>query len=218
MAVPLLAKGELKGVLFLDTRERTNAFSEKDLKILSGIASQAAIALENADLAQKIEAEAVTRAELSRFLSPAVADMVVKGQVELLAAGPAGRGQRAVRRHPRLHLHVREREPAGDGVDAERLLHGDGRRGVPARGQPRQVHRRLRDGGVGSAVAAPRRPGARAAGGAGDAGRGGGAQRGPRGETGRSASQVGIGVNTGQAVVGYMGSADRHEFTAIGDS
>ncbi len=35
---------------------------------------------------------------------------------------------------------------------------------------------------------------------------------------GRSAIEVGIGVNTGQAVVGYMGSADRHEFTAIGDS
>src|SRR5215468_5518046 len=87
MAVPLLAKGELKGVLFLDTRERTNAFSEKDLKILSGIASQAAIALENADLARKIETEAVTRAELSRFLSPAVADLVVKGQVELLRQG-----------------------------------------------------------------------------------------------------------------------------------
>ena len=87
MAVPLLAKGELKGVLFLDTRERTNAFSEKDLKILSGIASQAAIALENAELARKIETEAVTRAELSRFLSPAVADMVVRGQVELLRMG-----------------------------------------------------------------------------------------------------------------------------------
>src|SRR5262249_29351191 len=87
MAVPLLAKGELKGVLFLDTRERTNAFSEKDLKILSGIASQAAIALENADLARKIETEAVTRAELSRFLSPAVADAGVKGQVEPLRQG-----------------------------------------------------------------------------------------------------------------------------------
>ncbi|HET9155905.1 MAG TPA: FHA domain-containing protein, partial [Myxococcaceae bacterium] len=87
MAVPLLAKGELKGVLFLDTRERTNAFSEKDLKILSGIASQAAIALENSDLARKIETEAVTRAELSRFLSPAVAHLVVRGQVELLRQG-----------------------------------------------------------------------------------------------------------------------------------
>ena len=39
-----------------------------------------------------------------------------------------------------------------------------------------------------------------------------------RGRTGRSRIAVGIGVNTGQAVVGYMGSAERHEFTAIGDS
>jgi adenylate cyclase len=35
---------------------------------------------------------------------------------------------------------------------------------------------------------------------------------------GRKAIEVGIGVNTGQAVVGYIGSNDRHEFTAIGDS
>jgi adenylate cyclase len=35
---------------------------------------------------------------------------------------------------------------------------------------------------------------------------------------GLSRISVGIGVNTGQAVVGYMGSSERHEFTAIGDS
>ena len=34
---------------------------------------------------------------------------------------------------------------------------------------------------------------------------------------GQTRIEIGIGVNTGQAVVGYMGSADRHEFTAIGD-
>ncbi len=39
-----------------------------------------------------------------------------------------------------------------------------------------------------------------------------------RQEEGLPPIQVGIGVNTGPAVVGYMGSAERHEFTAIGDS
>src|SRR5262249_10775847 len=35
---------------------------------------------------------------------------------------------------------------------------------------------------------------------------------------GRQPISIGIGVNTGQAVVGYMGSSDRHEYPAIGDS
>ncbi|MGZ3459326.1 MAG: FHA domain-containing protein, partial [Archangium sp.] len=82
MAVPLLSKGKLEAVLFLDSRQQTNAFSEKDLTILSGIAAQAAIALENAALAAQIQAEAVTRAELSRFLSRAVAEAVIRGETE----------------------------------------------------------------------------------------------------------------------------------------
>src|SRR6185295_3814636 len=96
-------------------------------------------------------------------------------------AGPAGGGERPLRGHPRLHHHGRERQPAGDGGDAERLLHRHGLGGVPPRGQPGQVHRRLRDGGVGSAVAAPGRRRPRAPRRAGDAGGDGGAQRAPRG-------------------------------------
>jgi adenylate cyclase len=37
-------------------------------------------------------------------------------------------------------------------------------------------------------------------------------------QEGKTPLSAGIGINTGPAVVGYMGSADRHEFTAIGDS
>ena len=41
---------------------------------------------------------------------------------------------------------------------------------------------------------------------------------GSRVAAGKLPIEVGIGVNTGQAVVGYMGSNERHEFTAIGDT
>jgi adenylate cyclase len=41
---------------------------------------------------------------------------------------------------------------------------------------------------------------------------------GSRMAAGKPPIEVGIGVNTGQAVVGYMGSTERHEFTAIGDT
>jgi adenylate cyclase len=80
MAVPLLSKGQLQGVLYLDTRERAGAFTEKDLRILTGVAAQTAVAIENAELARRIEQEAETRAHLSRFLSPALVEQA-QGQL-----------------------------------------------------------------------------------------------------------------------------------------
>ena len=177
MAVPLTVNGTIKAVLFLDSRQRINAFSENDLTILTGIAAQAGIALENAALAEQIRAEAITRAELSRFLSKAVADAVIKGETEDLAQSKMAEVTLPVRGHPRLHHAGGERVSAGGGGDAQRVLHRHGQRGVPPRGQPGQVHRRLRDGRVGPSADPPGRSGARAAGGAGDDGRGGRAER-----------------------------------------
>jgi len=217
MAVPLLTKGALKGVLFLDTRERTNAFSEKDLKILSGIASQAAIALENAELARKIESEAVTRAELSRFLSPAVAEMVVKGQVELLRAGRLAELS-VLFTDIRGFTTMAESETPQETVSmlnsffsamANVIFRNEGNLdkfigdcvmavwGSPS-SHPDDAARALRAAlEMQSEVEALNRS---------------------RAAAGQRPIAIGIGVNTGQAVVGYMGSTERHEYTAIGDS
>jgi adenylate cyclase len=216
MAVPLLAKGELKGVLFLDTRERTNAFSEKDLKILSGIASQAAIALMNSELARKIETEAVTRAELSRFLSPAVADLVVKGQVELLRQGRLAEVS-VLFADIRSFTSMAEGESPQETVSmlntfftamAEVVFRHEGNLDKfigdcvmavwgPPSPHPDDPARVLR-AALEMQAAVDTLNEAREA-------------------NGQTPIEVGIGVNSGQAVVGYMGSADRHEFTAIGD-
>jgi adenylate cyclase len=217
MAVPLLTKGALQGVLFLDTRERTHAFSEKDLKILSGIASQAAIALENAELARKIEVEAVARAELSRFLSPAVAELVVKGQVELLRVGRLAEVS-VLFADIRGFTTIAECETPQQTVSmlnvfftamADVIFRNEGNLdkfigdcvmavwGSPT-SHPDDAARALRAAMEmqkevelinDNRVAAGMKP-----------------------------ISIGIGVNTGQAVVGYMGSKDRHEYTAIGDS
>ncbi len=87
MAVPLMSSGELRGVLYLDTRKRAGAFTEKDLRLLAGIATQAAGAIENAELARQIEQEAETRAHLSRFLSPALVEQAQKGELVLQKGG-----------------------------------------------------------------------------------------------------------------------------------
>src|SRR6267378_2821442 len=52
MAVPLLSGDEVKGIMFLDSRERVAAFTTKDLEVLSAIAAQASVALENSEYAR----------------------------------------------------------------------------------------------------------------------------------------------------------------------
>jgi adenylate cyclase len=217
MAVPLLTKGEMKGVLFIDTRERTNAFSEKDLKILSGIASQAAIALENAELAQKIEVEAVTRAELSRFLSPKVAEMVVTGQVELLRQGRLAEVS-VLFADIRGFTSIAENESPQETVGMLNAF-------FTAMANVVFRHEGNLDKFIGDCVMAvwgPPTPhpddAGRALRAALEMQREVDALNMMRVEMGQKPILVGIGVNTGQAVVGYMGSTERHEFTAIGDS
>ncbi len=217
MAVPLISKGVLRGVLFCDTRERTNAFSEKDLKVLSGIASQAAIALENAELAKKVEQEAVTRAELSRFLAPAVAEAVVSGKVELLRVGRLAEVS-CIFADIRGFTSLSEVEEPQDvvamlntfftGMASMIFMHegnldkfiGDCVMATwgPPITHPDDASRALKCAlGMLDEIHAMNEA---------------------RTAAGKKPIEVGIGVNTGQAVVGYIGSNDRHEFTAIGDS
>jgi adenylate cyclase len=217
MAVPLLAKGALKGVLFLDSRARSNAFSEKDLKILSGIASQAAIALENAELARKIEHEAVTRAELSRFLSKAVAEAVIKGEVELLRVGRLAEVT-VLFADIRGFTTLAESESPQETVAMLNQF-------FTAMADCVFRHSGNLDKFIGDCVMAvwgPPKPNpddsARALRAALEMQREVDALNDRRAQEGKAPIEVGIGVNTGQAVVGYMGSSERHEFTAIGDS
>jgi adenylate cyclase len=87
MCVPLLHGGELLGIMHLDSQIATNAFTEKDLQIFTSIANQAAIAIQNARLAKKIELETHTRAQFQRLLSPNLVEQLVKGQLKLEKGG-----------------------------------------------------------------------------------------------------------------------------------
>lgn len=217
MAVPLLTKGAIKGVLFCDTRERTNAFSEKDLKILSGIASQAAVALENAELGRQVEEEAATRAELSRFLSKAVADAVIQGQVEELRA-PKLAEVSVLFADIRGFTSMAEAESPQETVAMLNAF-------FTAMASVVFRHEGNLDKFIGDCVMAVWGPPISHPDGAARALKAAlemqvevDALNARRSAEGLKPIQVGIGVNTGQAVVGYMGSSERHEYTAIGDS
>ena len=87
MCVPLLYADRLVGAMHMDSMLTTGAFTEKDLQLFQGIATQAAIAIENHRLAKKIEHEAATRAQFQRLLSPNLVEQIVNGALQLDQAG-----------------------------------------------------------------------------------------------------------------------------------
>jgi adenylate cyclase len=87
MTLPLLYGSELLGIMHLDSLFTSNAFTEKDLQVCTGMAAQAAIAIQNANLARRIEKEAKDRAQISRLIPPSVVEQVVKGELVIEKGG-----------------------------------------------------------------------------------------------------------------------------------
>jgi adenylate cyclase len=87
MTLPLLHANELLGIMHLDSLFTSNAFTEKDLQICTGMAAQAAISIQNARLASRIEKEAQTRAQISRLIPPSVVEQVVRGELVIEKGG-----------------------------------------------------------------------------------------------------------------------------------
>jgi adenylate cyclase len=71
MCAPLKPRDEVLGVLYVDNLSRPNGFSEEDLEFLTAFANQAAIALDNSLLSQRLKEEAVLRNVYLRFFPPA---------------------------------------------------------------------------------------------------------------------------------------------------
>ncbi|NJK40307.1 MAG: FHA domain-containing protein [Acaryochloridaceae cyanobacterium SU_2_1] len=67
MCVPLKPRDEVIGVLYTDNLSIRSIYSQEDLEFLTGLANQAAIAIDNARLYNKIQTEAVLRTKLERF-------------------------------------------------------------------------------------------------------------------------------------------------------
>ncbi|HUQ01666.1 MAG TPA: adenylate/guanylate cyclase domain-containing protein [Kofleriaceae bacterium] len=87
MCVPMIHQAQLFGIIHLDSLVATAAFSEKDLQILDGVAAQAAQAVDNAYKAKQIERSALARRDFERLLPPEVVEQVVNGGVRLERGG-----------------------------------------------------------------------------------------------------------------------------------
>jgi adenylate cyclase len=86
IVVPLLHEKDVLGAIWLDS-ESLAQFQQKDLELLTAVANQAAMFIENNLLAKKIEQEIVNRERFSRLLSPNVAEQVLSGKLEVKKGG-----------------------------------------------------------------------------------------------------------------------------------
>ena len=114
MYVPLIWKGEVLGVLYLDASSRKAAFGIDDLRLMQVMATQAAMFVKNLSLQQVLQREAVVKSRLLAQFPRPIAERLAR------QPGPHGRRQRAgrgrygpVRGRPRIHQADR-RDGAGD--------------------------------------------------------------------------------------------------------
>ncbi len=87
MCVPLQVEDRILGSIYVDASVAGFAFNEADLELFASLASQSAMAIENVRLYERMLAAERKRANLGRFLSPAIVDEIIKEDSTLELGG-----------------------------------------------------------------------------------------------------------------------------------
>jgi len=217
ICAPLMAESRVHGALYADRLDPFAAFKPDDLELISAVAAQTAIAVENARAHERLAREEVARANYSRFLPEYVVKQMLENPESFKLGGVSQtitilfadiRGFTRISEHapPEKIVSLLNRYFSAmteiifaHGGTLDKYL-GDGLMalfGAPT-ATPDDASNALN-----AAVAMQRRLL--------------GINR-ELLEEGLSEIGVGMGLHTGEVVVGYIGSDRRSEYTAIGDT
>lgn len=83
MIVPFIVDNVLYGLLQLDSTKKINAFTEEDLKMLSGISNQVAINIKNKLLIDEMNNQAKVKNSLERYLGPKMVNHLIDNKINL---------------------------------------------------------------------------------------------------------------------------------------
>ena len=217
ICAPLLTESGVHGVIYADRLDPAAVFTRDDLEFISALASQTAVAVESARAHERLAREEVARANYSRFLPEYVVRQMLESPesfklggtnqtVTVLFADVRGFTRLSEHAPPERVVQLLNRYFTAmteiifaHGGTLDKFI-GDGLMalfGAPSV-TPRDAANALT-----AAVAMQRQMAAlnaelRAA--------------------GLSEIGVGVGLHTGEATVGYIGSERRSEYTAIGDT
>jgi adenylate cyclase len=78
ICVPIWERDNIVGVIYVDKAEGTSTFNEEDMYFLSAFANQAAVAITNARLFDDVRREERLRTSLQRYLSPNIVEEMVQ--------------------------------------------------------------------------------------------------------------------------------------------
>ena len=217
ICAPLMTESRVHGALYADRLDPFAAFKPDDLELISAVAAQTAIAVENARAHERLAREEVARANYSRFLPEYVVKQMLENPESFKLGGTSQtitilfadiRGFTRISEHanPEKIVNLLNRYFSAmteiifaHGGTLDKYL-GDGLMalfGAPT-ATPDDASNALN-----AAVAMQRRLL--------------GINRELR-EEGLAEIGVGMGLHTGEAIVGYIGSDRRSEYTAIGDT
>jgi adenylate cyclase len=214
---PVTSQGRMLGVLYADNVMRSDAFSQEDFQTFTIIAAQAGMALANSLARQEISRQEVERVNLSRYLPPQVVDLITSkgGSVELGGVlQPVTVLFADIRGFTSLSEQMDAREVVDllndfFGVMTAAIFQSNGTLDkfigdcvMALFGAPIPSERSPRN----ALVAAVRMQQQVARLGA------------ERVQRGLAPMRIGIGLHHGPAVVGNIGSAERMQYTAIGDT
>jgi adenylate cyclase len=217
ICAPMVAESGVHGALYADRLDPFSAFRPDDLELISAVASQTAIAVENARAHERLAREEVARANYGRFLPEYVVKQILENPDSFKLGGVMQtitvlfadiRGFTRISEHasPEKIVHLLNKYFSAmtdiifaHGGTLDKYL-GDGLMalfGAPT-ATPKDAGNALS-----AAVAMQRRMM--------------GINEELRAE-GFSDIGVGMGLHTGEVTVGYIGSERRSEYTAIGDT
>lgn len=81
MCVPLWNRNHVIGAVQVDSPIHIGRFTEEDLDLITALANFAAVAIERAQLTERVEEERKIRSRMERYHSPAVVDEIVRGSI-----------------------------------------------------------------------------------------------------------------------------------------
>ena len=84
MCTPLISsEGKVLGIIYVDNLTATHSFGDEDLEFLIAFSGIAAVSIENSQLIDRVQREAIVLSNFQRYFAPNVAAQIQQGGVEL---------------------------------------------------------------------------------------------------------------------------------------